>query len=397
MKSSSPLAMAVLGGGLIAVTYGLARFMFGLFLPAIRADIALSPTLAGVIGALPFVSFVLAILAAPAVARMLGVRWAATLAAAFALAGLAAIAQAPGPWVLALGVLTCGISTGLSTPVLASAVHLTVRPALQGRVNAAINAGTSLGVAAAGPAVLWWADAWRPAYLAAAGLALLALLAAATKLPARSPRAAGCPANAPQPRVSRRQWLDITRLSVLAAAMGFVSALYWVFGPDFAVRAGGLSSAGTAWMWLAVGVGGLAGGAAGDLIQRHGHAISHAFALAMLAASLTLLAADPSNVVLGLVSAAAFGGAYMTLTGLYLVGGTQILAQRPAQGPVIPFLAIACGQIAGSPVGGWLIGAHGYGVTFGTFAAVGLAVALLSLWLVDVAASAPARPAGCEQ
>ncbi|SDF45056.1 Predicted arabinose efflux permease, MFS family [Limimonas halophila] len=396
MKHPTPLAIATLGGGLIAVTYGLARFMFGLILPSIRADIAMTSTLAGVIGALPFVSFVLAILAAPTVARTLGVRWAATVAAGFALAGLAAIANAPGPWVLAFGVLTCGISTGLSTPVMASAVNMTVRPALQGRVNAAINAGTSLGVAAAGPAVLWWADAWRPVYLAAAGLALLALLAAAAKLPGRAPRPTDRAAIS-QPRVSRRQWLDITRMSILAAAMGFVSALYWVFAPDFAVQAGGLSSAGTAWMWLAVGVGGLAGGAAGDLVQRHGHAISHAFALAVLAASLTLLAADPSNVVLGLVSAAAFGGAYMTLTGLYLVGGTQILAQRPAQGPVIPFLAIACGQIAGSPVGGWLISAHSYGAAFGAFAAVGLGIALLSLWLVEASAPKPWSAAYCEE
>ncbi len=35
------------GLALIGVTYGLARFAYGLFLPAIRADVTLTPTLAG--------------------------------------------------------------------------------------------------------------------------------------------------------------------------------------------------------------------------------------------------------------------------------------------------------------------------------------------------------------
>jgi len=396
MKQPTPFAVAALGGGIIAVTYGLARFMFGLFLPAIRSDIAISPGLAGIIGALPFASYVLAILAAPAVARALGVRWAAMSAAGFALTGLLLIARAPDAWTLALGVLTCGISTGLSTPILADAVHMAVRPALRGRVNAAINAGTTLGVAISGPAVLWWAEAWRPAYLAAAALALLAVIAA-TRLPGRTPVPAGTTPDR-QPPVTRRQWWRIARLSALAAAMGFVSALYWVFAPDFAVQGGGLSAGDTAWLWLAVGLGGLAGGAAGDLVDRHGHTMSHAFALAVLSASLTLLAADPGHLVLGLVSAAAFGAAYMTLTGLYLVAGTEILAQRPGLGSVVPFLAIACGQIAGSPVGGWLIAAHSYGAAFGTFAAIGLAVALASLGLATAPVrETPARAGLCQE
>ena len=378
MNRRPALGMAVLGSGLIAVTYGLARFAFGLFLPSIREDMAITPELAGLIGSIPFASFVVAILLGPALVRAVGAKLGGVTAITLALLGLGAIATAPAPWMLAVGVAVCGVATGLSTPAMAAAVHWVVPKAKRGRVNAAVNAGTSIGVALSGPAVLLLAEAWRPAYLGFAGLAGVGVLAAAIFLPA-SARPAPDATLAGGP--SRQQWADMTRLSTLAAATGFVSALYWVFAPDFAVQAGGLAARESALMWLAVGLGGLAGGAAGDLIAKHGPASSHAFATAAMAASLTLLAADPGQIALVLFSAASFGAAYMTLTGIYLVGGTEIMPNQPALGSVMPFLAVAAGQVAGSSASGWMIAETGHSTAFGSFAAFGLGVALISLWL----------------
>lgn len=397
MRQVSPVAVAVVGSGFIAITYGLARFVFGLFLPMIRADMAVGPVASGIIGALPFVSFVLATLVAPRVVRSVGVRRAAVGTSSLSLTGLLIIAQAPGPLVLALGVLTCGLSTGLALPVMAEAVHLTVRHGLRGRISAIINAGTSVGIAASVPAVLWWGAAWRPAYEGFAVIAALGLVAVLIWLPVQRGHGQKAWPRPPDPATRQRQWLSIARLGGLAGAMGFVSALYWVFAPDFAVTGGGLPPGQTAWMWLAVGIGGLAGSGAGDLIDHYGSGISHAFALAVLSASLTLLAADPGHLPLAMVSAAAFGAAYMTLTGFYLVEGTRIMADRPAFGPVIPVIAVACGQIAGSPVGGWVISSTGYGTAFGVFAAFALGVAMLSLWLAAATVAAGAdTPVGEE-
>jgi hypothetical protein len=85
--------------------------------------------------------------------------------------------------------------------------------------------------------------------------------------------------------------------------------------------------------------------------------------------------------VLVLFSAATFGAAYMTLTGIYLVGGTEIMPSHPALGSVMPFLAVAAGQVAGSSASGWMIAETGHSTAFGSFAAFGLGVALVSLWL----------------
>ncbi|MCG5525595.1 MFS transporter [Ectothiorhodospira haloalkaliphila] len=383
MKPLSPLGMATLGGGIIAITYGLARFVFGLFLPEMRQELTITPTMAGVIGSLPFLSFAFAIVVAPWITRRLGVRRGAVTAAGLATLGLLTISQAPSALFLAAGVLICGISTGLSSPVMAQAVHRVVPSHLRGRVNATINAGTSLGIALAMPAVLIWAEAWRSAYVGFAALAAVGVLAALVYLPRDARPASRSSDHTTTPPIHWMQWLAISRLSGMAFAMGLVSAAYWVFAPDAVITSGGLVSSQTAWMWLAVGLGGMAGFTAGDLISRFGPALSHAGGLTVMAAAIGLLALNPGSFALALTSAALFGVGYMILTGFYLVRSIQIMDQAPALGPVMPLLATSLGQVAGSPLAGWLVDTQGHVTTFMLFAIVGVSVAWLFSWLLN--------------
>lgn len=383
MRQPSILGIALLGSGIIAITYGLARFVFGLFLPTIRTDLGLDASDAGIIGAVPFVSFIGAILIGPAVCQSLGPRWSGGLAAGLAAAGLLAIANAPSAIVLGFGVAVCGVSTGLSSPVMAQAVHRAVGPALRGRVNAIHNAGTSLGVASAMPIMAWLLGDWRTAYLAFALLAAVGTLAALVYLPGRPVAETAPGRSAPPPVVSRDQWRAAARLSALAGGMGLLSSIYWVFAPDLVVRQGGLSPGHAGWMWLAVGLVGLMGSAAGDLIDRLGAGRTHALALALMACSLGLAAAAPDILSLALISAAAFGASYMTLTGFYLVQGVRVMAERPDLGPVMPLLATTIGQAVGSPLAGWMIETGGYTAAFTGFAAFGLVAAVASRGLAN--------------
>ncbi|MEQ8966479.1 MAG: MFS transporter [Azospirillaceae bacterium] len=379
MKTRTAFGMAALGAGIIAITYGLARFVFGLVLPAIRADLGIGTDIAGIIGAVPFLSFIGAIAVGPAVAGRLGTRDGAALSAGLAALGLAAIAAAPGPIVLIAGVAVCGIATGLSSPIMARAVHTTVRPALRGRVDATVNAGAAAGIAVAVPATILLQDAWRQIYASYAALAAVGVIAALIRLPRRSEEpdpvsSPECPAS-PLTPVRRAA---IARLSAAAMAMGFVSAIYWVFAPDLTVTEGAASPHAGAWMWLAVGLGGLAGGAAGDLLDRLGVAASHALAMVILSASLVVLAAEPGDPAAAMVSAATFGAAYVMLSGHYLVMGTRILADRPALGPVLPLIATASGQVVGAAASGKAIAESGHVPAFLAFAAFGIVVAVLS-------------------
>lgn len=376
MTYLSSTGIATLGAALIAITYGLARFVFGLFLPAIREDMAISSTTVGVIGSLPFLSFVFAILLAPRYTRLLGIRYAAVGTSGMALLGLGAIAFAPNPVMLAAGVLICGISTGLSTPVMAGVVHLCVHPGVRGRINATINSGTSLGIALAMPAVLLLAGQWRLAYTGFAVLAAVTVFATLLYLPGRV--ASGNPV-ASDARQGDRPGRRMARLCGLAAAMGLVSSIVWVFAPDAAIQQGGLQSSHTAWMWFAVGMAGLLGSFAGDLIDRLGPTVTHALALAILSGAVSLLAIAPGHAFVSLLSAAAFGASYMILTSFYLVQGTRILPDEPTYGAVLPFLAVACGQVVGSALAGMVIDTSGYQAAFSVYALLGIAATVVSV------------------
>jgi len=356
---------------LIAITYGLARYAFGLFVPAIRDDLALSPEVIGVIGAMPFVSFVLASVAAPFIAARLGARAAACTAGAFALAGLAGIGVSVSPITLGASVFACGIATGLMMPALSTAVEAGVARAQQGRVNAIMNAGTSLGLVACAPAVLAALGAWRSAYAAFAATALVGIAAAWWYLPGASRFAHGV---AGPPRALGA----LAGLAGFGFLLGFVGSAYWIFAPDLLTELGAVSPRMTAGAWLIVGVAGLAGAWASDLAYTVGYRGAHALMLATLAAAFALLAAAPDRIGIAAASAAVFGWAFMSATGLFLVCGVHLLPGRAEWGPVVPFLAIAVGQAVGSPSVGALIGAVGYADAFAASAVVALAVAAAS-------------------
>ncbi|WP_146873110.1 MFS transporter [Halovibrio variabilis] len=376
MKALSNMGFAFFGAALVAISYGLARFAFGLFVPAIIAELALTPYVIGIIGALPFISFVLATLVAPKAADRLGARNLAVLSGCFGVGGLALISQSSDALSLGAGVFICGICTGLMMPALTAAMQALVSRSMHGRVSSIMNAGTSIGIIVAVPTVVFLSDAWRLTYTMFAVLTGMGVIAAWYFIPSVS---RVVPANAATPPpITRLQWSRLIRLSLFAFAMGFVSAPYWLFAPDLVVSLGGLPSAYTGWLWFAVGIAGLGGAVVSDLADRNNPPITQALMLMMLSSSLVLLAASPGQLVLAMFSALVFGLAYMSLTGLYLMTGIRLLPGRLSMGPVVPFMACALGQAVGSPVIGTLVVKFGYADAFAIFSVVGILVAVLS-------------------
>jgi predicted MFS family arabinose efflux permease len=373
------------GLALIAVTYGLARFAYGLYLPELREAFDLSPSLLGLIGAGSYLGYCVAVVVALVYTSRTGPRLMAVVAGAVAVAGMAVVASSPVAWVLALGILVAGSSTGLASPPMGEAVARSVRHSLQDRANALINCGTSVGVALSGPAALLLSGQWRLAWAAFAlvGLAVLAWNAAV--MPRNGVEDEGESGGSDEVGAEAGDGLGRTRLSfsyligargrprslpLFAAAfgVGFASAVYWTFSRDVVVQAGGLGQTGSTLFWTVIGISGLAGGAAGDLVGRFGLTPVLRGGLISMAASMVLLALASGVLPLAYTSAALFGSTYIMLSGVVLVWSVSVFRERPAAGLGAGFLLIAVGQVIGSPVAGALAGTTSPATAFFTFA-----------------------------
>ncbi|WP_446926456.1 MFS transporter, partial [Klebsiella pneumoniae] len=91
-------------------SYGLARFAYGLFLPAIRDDVGMNASVAGAIASGAYLGYCVAIVASAALVERLGPRRVAVAAGAVAALGMAAVALSTTPWMLAAAVLFAGMS-----------------------------------------------------------------------------------------------------------------------------------------------------------------------------------------------------------------------------------------------------------------------------------------------
>ena len=393
------------GLALIAVTYGLARFAYGLFLPDMREAFDLSPSLLGLIGAGSYLGYCVAVIISLVYTSRTGPRLMAVGAGAVAVAGVAVVAGSPVAWVLALGILVAGSSTGLASPPMGEAVARSIRNSLQDRANALINCGTSVGVALSGPAALLLTGQWRVAWtmFALVGLAVLAWNAAV--MPRKAVQDEGESGEPDGDHAEAGEGLGRTRLSfsyligarvrsrslplfTAAFGVGFASAVYWTFSRDIVVQAGGLGQTGSTLFWTVIGISGLAGGAAGDLVRRFGLMSVLRGGLVSMSASMVLLAVASGILPLAYTSAALFGSTYIMLTGVILIWSVGVFRDRPAAGLGAGFLLIAVGQMIGSPVAGALAGTTSPAIAFFSFSVAAVLTACVNPHPEDTGASA---------
>jgi predicted MFS family arabinose efflux permease len=312
-------------------------------------------------------------------------------------AGLSLIAVcyglAPNAVILAAGVVLAGSSTGVASPPLAHAIARTVTAARQDRVQTTVNAGTGLGVMISGPVALLAQDQWRTAWIVFAAMAAAVTVWVAIGLPADRDHQAGRrdsgPALLPRPLFPT----GAARLLSTAAVTGVASSAIWTFGRDLLTSTGNLSNQASTTVWIVLGAFGLLGAIAGDLAQRAGPGRAWTACLLTLAAGTALIAVAPESVIMAGIAAAAFGAAYIAVTGLLLVAGTRIYVDQPAAGVGLAFLTLALGQAAGAPVIGLLMDQTGPDTAFWIAALVALVASTVRPTASPAAAKRSRRPA----
>src|SRR5699024_873646 len=135
---------------MIAVTYGLARFSYGLLLPNISHDLTMSPSTSGIISSIFYLSYCFAIILATVLTVNKGPRVMILIAGTFAIVGLIIMGVSPNVWLLGVGVLLAGASTGFASPPYGTAITLWIENRKQGSANTWINSGTSIGLILSG-------------------------------------------------------------------------------------------------------------------------------------------------------------------------------------------------------------------------------------------------------
>lgn len=342
MKASLRLTLS--GFMLIAVTYGLARFAWGMMMPQVAQQISFSPRASGMLAACSYLAYCLATPGATLLLARWGVRSTAMLAALTAMLGLLLLAAAGSAWLIAGGLFIAGLGAGLASPALASAVSRQIDASRQTAANTFINAGTGAGIIVSVPIFMLMPGGWRAACCCFAALALISLLLARYCLPAGRADPSGSPVGW-RDRLHNRA---LQRVIIIAFLSGVASAAWWCFGPDVLRQHSHLNEGQASMLWLVSGAAGILGALTGPLARCIGMRQVYWLAQLAMAVPLLLLAAL-THFSYWLVPAAALCGAgYVTLSGILLVAGAAATPQNAASGVAAAFLTLAIGQIGGA-------------------------------------------------
>ncbi|MBZ0215222.1 MAG: YbfB/YjiJ family MFS transporter, partial [Fimbriimonadaceae bacterium] len=240
---------------------------------------------------------------------------------------------------------------------------------------AVINSGTSFGVVISGPLALFAGADWRVSWMIFAGAAAIATIWNAWILPGGS-------FQTDSQRILQpitRKWLFTARstpLFVSALLFGIATSVIWTFAVDFLTLSGGLTEQSITLFWVLIGISGIAGGGAAQIVDRLGLRGALSGGLFAVILALFLLFLFPNHPYLICASAILFGSSFIMVTALYGMWSMLLFPERPSAGFGWTFFLISIGQFAG-PLAGGVIALH-----FGTptLFLIAIAICLLAMF-----------------
>ncbi|HET9419641.1 MAG TPA: MFS transporter [Nocardioides sp.] len=346
------------GVAMIAVSFGLARYGYGLLLPEMRAEFGMGADAAGLISSGAYLSYLVANAAVVWVTARHGARVAIGLAAGLAAVGMAVISVAGSVPVLAVGVITAGAAAGLAYPPYADLVDRQVAEPRRDAAWSAISSGTGWGVAVAGPIAVVAGDEWRLAWAGFVVLAVAAGVLAVRLAPAHEQR-----------RLTRPQlswtWFFCPRsrpLLLSAVIVGVTSSVWWAFGVD-AMRAGGVDATTARVVYAACGVASVLASFSGAAYDRLGLRTGYLVTCGLLAGSLAVFGLATEQVSAALLGAVAFGVFYCAIIAAQGIWSSRVFPDHPAAGLAAVNTALTVGTLLGPTLAGVALEELGYGRT----------------------------------
>lgn len=383
MKRSLQSAGTVwLGLGVVACTYGLVRYAFGLSVPAAQRDLDLATSAVGLVSGATSVAYCVA----AALAFLACERWPRAVVAgagAVAALGAAGAGLAPTGAGFAVAVVVGSAGAGAASPGLVVLVRRAVSASGQDRAQAVVNSGTGPGLAVAGVLALLAGARWQSVWLVAG--VVTAVVTGALLLVAPAPTAAGR-AERVRPDVSAA-WL---RPAAAAVLLGVGSAAVWTYGRAV-LEARGLGEDASILAWVGLGVGAAGAALAAPRLLRRGVATAWRTCVVVTGVATVALALPPAG-PLPWLAAAVFGLGFTTATSV-LIGWAGEVSRTPGPAVAALFVALLLGQALGAPVAGALLAGappvHGPGAALGVAGALTALAAGLARRAVAPVAGAP--------
>ncbi|WP_372085062.1 nitrate/nitrite transporter [Tistrella mobilis] len=363
----------------IAVTFGMARYGFGLFLPDIAADFSLSPAQLGLISSSTYIAYFSATLISLLWTSALGARAMLAIGVALATFGMAIIGTATTLAALIAGFIIAGASPGLVFSPTSEAISITFSPGRRGVAFSMANAGEGVGaVLSAVLLMIVWPD-WRMAWLLFSAVALISLLLSWRTTPPGTASATRSAREALRATVAMFAWSG-RALLISSFILGVTTTVFWTFagalGADETVSISGFRLALRVILWITVGFASIAGVIAAPLLSRHGLRSTYALSIVAVAVALGLSAFAQQSLSLLLISGAAFGTAYIMATSQLGAWSLVVHHALPSAGFGLTFLAFAVGAVVGPTIAGWIIESSGFSTVFLVSAAVTLLLLL---------------------
>lgn len=345
------------GAAVVGVTFGMARYAYGVTLPDIQQDLQLSELVLGLVSSATFAGYLAGLLLAGRLAARRGPRAPTSVGAASGAAGAVIVTVAQSPWLLAVGVVLAGSAGGWAWAPYSDIVTRTVPETRRPRALAIITTGTSGGlILLGGLAVLAAVGPWR---LVWAGIALAAVVAAVVnvrlvpQVPSRSPST---------PRAGWRGLImPVRALRVpIAYSLVYFAAIvvYFTYAAD-ALESSDLPTGAVPVLYIVMGTTGMVAVMTGTLAQRLGSVRVAALCLVAVAAALALLGLASDSVPAVAASACVFGVGYMTGSAVLAVWTAEVLPDRAGTAFTVCLVVGAVASVAAPAVAGALLPAVG--------------------------------------
>ena len=349
-------ASRVGGAGLLALvaTYGIGRQAYGLFVPTFREEFALSLDVLGFYASAAQAGYLVSTVVTGLATARFGPRVPVVAGCLLLAVGAAVTASAPGPVLLAVGVVAAGTSAGGAWAPFSDAIENQVPPSGSWRALALVNAGAPVGLVVASGLVLVAGDRWRAVWF---GFAVVGLIAATVAWMVLE-RTRVDPV-LDHGRARLRWFLNprSVRLLVVTSGVSITSGAYFAYAPDTAQDAGLASWIGPA-MWAVLGVAGAVVGVfAGGIASRYGLRRPLAVMLVLVGASTLMLLVMPGSAAAALGSAGLFGVGFTTGFALVVMWSQEIFHDHPTSGFTLAIVFIAAGFIVGPSLFG-VLAAH---------------------------------------